>query len=209
MALFLDSAVMEEAQKASNLGFVYGSTTNPALLIKAGHVDFKVAMRDLCSLYPGPVFYQFTRHSVPEMRAEYEEYSKIAPNLGFKIPCTLVGLQMSAEISKKSVVAITSVFKASQAYLAAQSGAKYVIPYYNRTERYTGCGAELIAQLYEVLADTDTEILAAGIKSSAEVVACITAGAHNISVPWQVIQEMAECTLSQQAIAEFDQVLIK
>jgi transaldolase len=36
MALFLDSAQVEEARQAVDLGFVAGVTTNPALIAEAG-----------------------------------------------------------------------------------------------------------------------------------------------------------------------------
>lgn len=128
MALFLDSAVLVEAEKASSLGFVSGATTNPALLVKAGHTDFHRALEILCSRFKGPVFYQLTKHELDNMNKEYLEFKDIAPNLGFKIPCTLTGLQFAAKVSDNSTVAVTSIFNPSQAYLAAQAGARYIIP---------------------------------------------------------------------------------
>lgn len=47
MRLFLDSAVLEKASKASSLGFNSGATTNPTLLIKAGHTNFHHALEIL------------------------------------------------------------------------------------------------------------------------------------------------------------------
>ena len=39
MAIFLDSAVVEEAHEAASYGFVHGVTTNPTLMAQAGHKD--------------------------------------------------------------------------------------------------------------------------------------------------------------------------
>ena len=57
---------------------------------------------------------------------------KIAPNVGLKIMCHLAGLGFVAEASQEVKVAVTGVFSPSQAYLAAQAGAHYIIPYVNR-----------------------------------------------------------------------------
>ena len=207
MAVFLDSAVLEEARAAAGYGFVVGATTNPALLVKAGHTDFFSALSQLCGIFSGAVFYQLTRRTLPEMRDEYHRFRQAGLNLGLKIPCTLIGLQFAAEVSGEAIVAVTSVFHPGQAYLAAQAGARYVIPYVNRVTRYTGDGPGLVADLVAVLAGTSCDVLAAGVKSPAEAVETVLAGAQNISVPLAVIEGMAENTLSQQALAEFDNVL--
>jgi transaldolase len=207
MALFLDSAVVTEANKASSLGFIYGATTNPTLLIQAGHKDFYRALETICSQFSGPVFYQLTKHEFDDMNKEYLQFKDIAQNLGFKIPCTLTGLQFTARISGNSTVAVTSIFNPSQAYLAAQAGALYVIPYVNRTTRFTGDGISLVKSLGAILYGSGCEILAASIKSAAEAVAVLLAGSHHISVPFNVIEEMAGNPLSEMAISEFDKNL--
>ena len=44
MAIFLDSANLEDVRTAAELGFVHGATTNPKLMAAAGHKDFTRAM---------------------------------------------------------------------------------------------------------------------------------------------------------------------
>jgi transaldolase len=207
MALFLDSADLQEASTAGELGFVYGATTNPALLAKAGHADTVSALQALCPLLPGPVFHQLTRRDIEGMRAEAEDFIGLAPNLGLKIMCTLAGLQFAAEISDRVTVAVTGVFAPAQAYLAAESGAGYVIPYVNRLTRYAGAGPGVIRDMADILFATDTELLAAGIKSPAEAIETLLAGAEHVSLPLDVIRSMAENELTQQAYANFDSYL--
>lgn len=207
MAIFLDSAVITEANKASSLGFVRGATTNPTLLIKAGHSNFYQALEIICSQFNGPVFYQLTKHDLDDMNKEYIQFKDIAQNLGFKIPCTLTGLQFAARISNNSTVAVTSIFNPSQAYMAIQAGARYAIPYVNRTTRFTGDGIALVKSIGAILSGSECEVLAAGIKSASEATAVLLAGSHHVSVPFDVIVEMAENSLSQIAIREFDKNL--
>lgn len=207
MAVFLDSAVITEVNKASSLGFIRGATTNPTLLINAGHTDFYQALELICSQFNGPVFYQLTTYELDSMNKEYLQFKGIAQNLGFKIPCTLTGLQFATRISDYSIVAVTSIFNPSQAYMAVQAGACYVIPYVNRTTRFTGDGIALVKNLSTILHGKECEILAAGIKSAAEATEVLLAGSHHVSLPFNVIVEMAENSLSQAAIAEFNKNL--
>ena len=57
MTLFLDSAVVAEAQQAMALGFVGGITTNPTLMAKVEGQPFDI-IAELADICPGPVFYQ-------------------------------------------------------------------------------------------------------------------------------------------------------
>jgi len=204
MALFLDSANLDDARRASALGFVVGATTNPALLARAGHTDAFLALQALCPLFPGSVFYQLLAHTPQAMRAEADPFLALAENLGLKVPCTVEGLTFTAQISGKATVAVTGVFTPGQAYLAAQAGAQYVIPYVNRVTRFTGDGPGLIDQMADVLDPTDCEILAAGIKSPAEAIDTLLAGAHHLSLPLEVILGMAENALTEKAVADFE-----
>jgi transaldolase len=102
------------------------------------------------------------------MYDEYLAFKDSAQNLSFKIPCTLTGLQLAVKISGNSTVAVTSIFHPSQTYLAAQAGERYIIPYVNRSTRFTGDGIALIGNLRIILSGTQCEILAASIKSSPE-----------------------------------------
>ena len=204
MALFLDSAQLDEARRASTLGFIVGATTNPGLLARAGHADALKALKALCPLFPGTVFYQLLGHTPREMEAEAEAFLSLAENIGLKIPCTADGLAYAAQVSARVTVAMTGVFTPAQAYLSAQAGAEYVIPYVNRVTRFTGDGPGLIGQIAAILDPTDCEILAAGIKSPAEAVDTLLAGAHHVSLPLDVILGMAQNPLTEKAVADFE-----
>ena len=204
MALFLDSANLDDARRASALGFVMGATTNPGLLARAGHTDGLQALQALCPLFPGTVFYQLLGHTPDEMQAEALPFLSLADNIGLKVPCTVNGLAFTAQVSARVTVAVTGVFTPAQAYLAAQAGAEYVIPYVNRVTRATGDGPGLVAQLAAILDPTECEILAAGIKSAAEAVDTLLAGAQHVSLPLEVILAMAENPLTEQAVEDFE-----
>jgi transaldolase len=204
MALFLDSANLEDARRAASLGFVVGATTNPGLLARAGHTDGLQALQSLCPLFPGTVFYQLLGHTPEEMLAECAPFLSLAENVGLKVPCTVSGLAFTAQVSPRATIAVTGVFTPGQAYLAAQAGAEYVIPYVNRVTRLTGDGPGLVGQMAAILDPTECEILAAGIKSPAEAVDTLLAGAGHVSLPLEVILAMAESPLTEKAVADFE-----
>jgi transaldolase len=140
------------------------------------------------------------------MQEEAERFHAIAPGrVVMKIPCSLRGLQLTSQLSGTIPCALTAVFSAAQTYLACQAGARYVIPYVNRTTRLCGDGIALLCQMASIVerADSGTGIVAASLKTPAEVVEAILNGAHHVTIPLHLIEEMAEHKLSTLAIEEF------
>lgn len=208
MALFLDSAALKEAQQATELGFVWGATTNPLLMAQTGREPADV-IADLCELLPGTVFYQLTAPTLAKREAEARRIFEIEPaQVGLQIPCTTENLGMVARLTDQGITCgVTAVFSAYQAYLACEAGAHYILPYVNRSTRLQGDGSALVSDILAVIeaADTSAELLATGIKTPGEVVETVLAGAHHLSLPLDLILSLGEHPLSQQAIAEFDQ----
>ena len=207
MALFLDSADVKEAERAMQMGFVAGITTNPTLVARTGRLAYDV-ISELCALCRGPIFHQLTVSSLLEMQEEAERFHAIAPGrVVMKIPCSLMGLQLASQLSDATPYALTAVFSAAQTYLACEASARYVIPYVNRTTRLCGDGIALVCQMAGIAerAGSGTEIVAASLKTPAEVVEAILNGAHHVTIPLQLIEEMAENKLSALAIEEFAQ----
>ncbi len=188
------------------LGFVAGVTTNPLLIAREERPTYELII-ELLGVCPGVVFHQLKNASYEEMRAEAEKFHALAlDRLALKIPCTLVGLSLVASLSVHMTCAVTAIFSAVQVLLANESGARYVIPYVNRSTRLLGDGLALVSQMSAICrgAGRKTEVLAASLKNVDEVVAARLHGAHHVTVPWMNLQELAEHPLSHQAIEEFD-----
>jgi transaldolase len=207
MALFLDSARVEEAERASELGFVWGATTNPALMAAAGREPARV-IADFCGLLPGTVFYQLRAPTPAEREAEALRIVEIDPvKVGLKIPCTTENLGLLARLTDDGITcAVTAIFSAYQAYLACEAGAHYILPYVHRSTRLQGNGPALVSEMLAIIeaADSGTELLAASFRTPVEVVEAVLAGAHHLSLGLTLIESLGEHPLSQQTIAEFD-----
>jgi transaldolase len=179
VAIYLDSAIPEEAKRAASLGFVQGITTNPKLLAEVPRAPREV-LRELCHICSGTVFYQLTAESVSQRleeaeqilllndefkQMEQEALEKQAQGLGtggevlfpglgrvgLKIPASTDNMALVAAFSARGAqVAVTTLFSLAQAYVACEAGATYLLPYVNRTTRLRGDGAAFVRDLARV-----------------------------------------------------------
>lgn len=205
MALYLDSAIVSEAEAASQLGWVKGVTTNPTLLAKSD-LSPQATLKALKQLFRGEIYYQLTALDFDSMLGEaWAAYNILGEQTVLKVPATSLGFQVVAHISPKIACSVTGIYSASQAAVAKEAGAKYAIAYVNRATRFLGDGITLIKDMAAILAGSDTKILAASIKSPEEAVATLKAGAYHLTLPWDVLQSLTTHELSNQTVQEFHQ----
>jgi len=207
MALYLDSASVEDAHRAAELGFVSGITTNPKLIARAGRAAEEI-IPELCDvLGEGLVFYQLTAPTVEERESEARRCAALRPGrVGLKIPCTTENLALLRRLAADRLTcAVTAIFSAHQAYAACVAGADYVIPYVNRSTRLQGDGLALVAELAAVAQATGdhAQVLAASFRSLGEVADAVLAGAHHVSVSLELLLALGDHALSEQTIADF------
>jgi transaldolase len=116
------------------------------------------------------------------MHEEAERFHAIAPaRVVMKIPCNLMGLQLTSQLSDAIPCALTAVFSAAQTYLACEASARHVIPL--RQTRHASLRrwhSPLVCQMAGIVerAGSSAEIVAASLKTPAEVVEAILNGAH-------------------------------
>lgn len=202
--ILVDSAKPDEVRAAMELGFVNAVTTNPTLVAAAGR-PAQALITELCALVPGTVFYQLTAETVDERIAEAEAMLAVAPGrVGLKIAATTENMRIVARF-REHPVAVTALFGAAQALVACAAGARYVIPYVNRSTRLQGDGVAWVRKLRAITeaCGGNTEVLAASIKSPEEAVDTLLAGAQHLSMPLAVLRTLGDHALSVEAIAEF------
>ncbi len=139
---------------------------------------------------------------VTEARKAYE---LIGQKIVLKIPATGAGFKATAYLAKDITCSVTAIYSAAQAIVAKEAGAKYAIAYVNRATRLLGDGLTLVQDMAKVLEDSETEILAASLKSSEEAAAAIRAGADHITIPLFILQGMTTHELSAKTVEEFQQ----
>lgn len=206
MSLYLDSALADDARRAFSTGLVKGITTNPSLVAQTRR-SAKEVIAELCDLSTGIVFHQLTDRDFAGRKSEALKMEGIRPGrVGLKIPCTYENLSLANElVGLGYIVGITAIFSTPQVYLACQAGAQFILPYVNRSTRLLGDGISLVQQMREVIdaERSNTQIIAASIKTPEEAISTLLAGAHHLTLPIRIIEAMGDHPLSDQAIEEF------
>jgi transaldolase len=203
MAIYIDSAILKEVEVAQSLGWVRGVTTNPLLLAKAGG-EAREVLSALARLELGSLFYQLVSPTLDGMYKEMELAADVAgPALVLKVPPTENGFRFVSQC-REHPCCVTAVYSLAQALVARESKARYVAVYVNRATRLLGDGLKLVRDISEVLKQSQTEIIAASIKSADEACAALSAGVHHLTLPYQVLMSLVTHPLSEQTIAEFE-----
>ena len=204
MAIYLDSAKLDEAHKVKEFGWVFGVTTNPSLLAKAGNAP-EAVLKQLTGLGFKQVYYQLTAQSLDVMLDEAKSVRKIVGDiLVLKIVPTELGFRFVALHGKEFPCCVTAVFSPAQALVAREAGARYVALYVNRATQQMGDGLALVNSVRATLGEGQTEILAASLKSAEEAVAALNAGAQHITVPFNVLASLTSHPISIRTIEQFN-----
>jgi transaldolase len=202
MSIYLDSAIATEVEAVRSLGWVRGVTTNPVLLARTGR-DVQITLTRLARLNFGSLFYQVVSPTLDGMVAEMKLAANIAGSaLVLKVPPTQAGFQFASDCSEFPCC-VTAVYSPSQALIASEVKARFVAVYINRATRLMGDGLKLVRDVAEILKHSQTEIIAASIKSAAEACAALSAGANHLTLPYEVLMSLIAHPFTEQALAEF------
>lgn len=214
MALYIDSAYLDDIISVVQAIPVAGVTTNPSILLAARERGQKLSVpnliKELQRIVAGFIFVQPGESNEEEMLQETLSYVELDPQHVIpKIPMTQTGMKVALRLRKiqKQQLSFTAVTSVAQAYSAAMVGAAFVIPYYNRLERSGIDASERVSQMAELLHNQQlsTRLLAASIKTPAEATSALLAGAHDLTIAPPVLLEMTKDSLSDEAMEKFGQ----
>jgi len=206
MKFFIDTANLDEIKQATELGLIDGVTTNPSLVAKEGDIDFNEHIARICEVVKGDVSAEVTALDADAMLSQGRELAKIAPNVVIKCPLTLEGLKATRTFrSEGTKVNVTLCFSAAQALLAAKAGASYISPFIGRLDDIGQDGMQLIRDIVQIYDNYgfETEVLAASIRHPMHIVDCALAGADVATLPFKVIQQLANHPLTDKGLDSF------
>lgn len=212
MKFFIDTANLEDIQKAYKIGVLSGVTTNPSLVAKEG-VKFEDRIAEILQAVPDveSVSAEVTPDAVTseEMIAQANELIQINnrdPHITIKLPMTLAGLEATSVLAKQGVKTnVTLVFTVNQALLAARAGATYVSPFLGRLDDISEDGVQLVTRIAELFRvhHLDTQIIAASVRHPDHVTRVALAGAHIATIPFGVIAQLVKHPLTDQGLEKF------
>ena len=204
MKIFLDTADTEVIK--SHLSIIDGVTTNPSLIMKSGRNPEDV-YADLVSMGVPDI-------SMEVMGAGEEMYheglrlsEKFGPQTTIKVPCTKEGLMACDLLSSQGIKTnVTLIFCTAQAVLAAKSGATYVSPFVGRLDDQSVAGLEVVRSISELyrIHGIRTQVLSASIRSVHRAVRSWYNGAHIVTMPPKVLEDMYNHILTDKGMEIFE-----
>lgn len=195
MKYFLDSAKLDEIQKAYETFGIDGVTTNPKHIMSSGK-PFMTCIKDIaawvekeglegCNTFPVSVEINPNLGSRPEdapqMIEEALRISEISKNFVIKIPCTPAGITAARALEKEYVrTNVTLVFSAAQALWPAKNGSLFVSPFIGWKEDNGEDCRKYIQDIVTIYKNYGfygkTQIIAAAVRSPKQIVDCAVAG---------------------------------
>ena len=206
MRIFLDTANIEQIREADKLGIISGVTTNPSLVSQEGQADYQAAIKEICSIIPGPISAEVLGEEVESMIEQARDISTWAPNIVIKIPATITGLEATSILAKDNIkVNFTLCFSLNQALLGALAGATYVSLFVGRLDDTGHDGMQVVRDIVEVFNHykLSTQVIAASIRHPQHCVAAAKAGAHIATVPYSVLMQMIRHPLTDIGVTRF------
>ncbi len=205
MKLFIDTANIKEIKEAIDMGIIDGVTTNPTLISRENRAAGDL-LREICSLVPGPVSAEVISLDADGMVAEARQLSKAAGNIVIKIPLVKEGLKAVKVLSKEGIKTnVTLCFSASQALLAAKTGADYISPFIGRLDDISQAGIELIRDIKQIYSNYNfkTQIIVASVRNPVHVVEAAKIGADIATIPFSVIEQLVKHPLTDIGVKRF------
>lgn len=207
MALFLESAQVDEALAAQKLGFVSGVITNPRLLKQINQPPLDI-LEALVEVVDGHVFYQLTAPTLEGRIDEaWQAYDLRPDRVVVKLAATTENLRLMSRVSEIDA-AITSVYNPLQAYAAAESGAHYIIAHLSRAnELLDGQGLSLVTDIAKLLVAQSSEILVGDIRTLQQALQLLLHGAQHIALPFDLLRQVGDHPLTERVLQETDSPL--
>ena len=209
MKLLLDTANLEDIRYFNTYYPIEGVTTNPTILAREGG-DVIALLKSIREIIGDKkeLHLQVTETEYDRIIAEAKAlYALLGPNTFIKIPATDVGLKATSTLSKMGIrITVTAVLSATQAMLAANSGASYVAPYISRLENICDDGVGCAADIVKIFAadNAKTKVLAASFKTAKEVLDVAVIGCHAATIGSDIMRKLLMHTTTTTSIADFE-----
>ena len=205
MKFFIDTANIGEIKEGIDLGMVDGVTTNPSLIAKEKK-SFEEVIREILAVVDGPVSLEVLCLEAAGMVKEGRKLAALGKNVVIKAPLTTEGLKATRIFAAEGIaVNQTLIFSPLQALMAAKAGAAYVSPFVGRLDDISHDGMEIVDQILTVFQNygLETEVIVASVRHPRHVLEAALMGAHIATIPFKVINQMANHPLTDKGVETF------
>ena len=184
MELWLDTINFDVIKKATQQLSITGVTTNPTILSKANK-SCDETIRHLLDAQPGLLAVQVTSSDENVMLEQAHRLRALSDRIIVKVPVFQGGLHVIRQLALENIPTMaTAIFETSQIYLSILSGAQYAAPYLGRIEKMNESSNTIQDMLNAIkMHNSSLKIIAASIKSKAQVLNCLLSGVQAITLP--------------------------
>jgi len=203
MRFFLDTASIDDAKRARELGLLDGVWLTAAAAGQAG-VDYRRTVRELSSLTDGPVCVEPTSNDAKGMYKEARELVKLGKDVVVQLPAQPEGMRVARLLAQDQIaVCASACYSAAQALIAAKSNVSYVAPAVGPLDDVGAIGMDLVEQIIRVYDNYgfQTQILVAELRNPIHVLDAALMGADVVAVTPAVVEQLFRHPLTDELLA--------
>ena len=217
MAIFLDTADLNEIRRFHRMGIVRGVTTNPTIMLRQGVTGgmrgLESRSKEIASLIaPLPLSVEVTTNDPRQVLDQARTFASWADNIVVKVTVhgpegELENMEIihDLETTHDVRVNVTAMMSAQQCFLAAMAGATYVSIFGGRVNNmgYNACGE--IARLRKLLDQFDlkAQIIVGSTREVLNIIEWLEAGAHIVTALPSLIEGMLVHPYSKETVQMF------
>lgn len=210
--LYVDSADVDRVGRLLAAGVVHGVTTNPTILERGGRTADEIPA--LYERWVGEgareVFFQTWGGDRDAFLRNASGLIELGERVAVKVPATAEGFAAASALVRDGVsVLVTAVYSVAQALACASIGVRYIAPYLGRMRDGGMDGDDLIARMQQVCEGSDTNVLAASLRSPKDIVDLRLAGVPCFTAAPDVLDALLIDDVSDSSAAEFDAAMVR
>ncbi len=211
MRLFIDSAVAEDWRRARDRGWLFGATTNPLILRRAGMraepATYRTLAAEADALGLAEVHIQATGTTADALLDSSRNIAALGPSVVVKVPMTEPGLVAASRlIADGARVTLTAAYSAQQVVAACAMNAAYVAPYFGRLLD-AGHDAEAIVDRMRRIRDASragTRLLIASIRTLDQLETLAASGQDTFTLLPDLADQIGRDPRSDEAANDFE-----
>ncbi|MGQ0765476.1 MAG: transaldolase family protein [Gemmatimonadota bacterium] len=207
MQLYLDSVDFREIEQALDFGFIKGLTTTPTFMHRHGITDIDGAIVRLSAMVP-ELQVEALGDSSDAIVAEAERLLALPltrPPV-FKVPISNVGVTACRRLTDHGHrVNVHLIYTLNQAYMALEAGAAFICPLAGRMQDQGHDAIQLFRDCVDVIDryGYPAKVMFSSVRHAEHVRQAMLSGAHVCTMPFSVLRNLCENTLTALGTAQF------
>jgi transaldolase len=205
LRLILDTADIDQIERAIQSGVIGGIATNPSKVAETGK-SVETVVREIASIFDGPIAVEAPSSRAEDIVREARELSKLGPNMAIKVATTFEGTKAISQLEKEGIKTnATLIFTPTQGLVAGLAGASFISPFVSRAKRIGIDAIDTISQIRKIYDafGLKTVIIAASIGNVEQVIDSIIAGADMVAVRYEIFEQMFKHSLTDEGARRF------